>query len=195
MEAGPEKGLGEMDTEKIRKRINRLKADRRAALREVDDAKASLASYQATEADTLEAQKLINDVAERIQAAMHEGISGVVGLCLDAVFDDPYTFRIRFDQKRGKTEAVLELSRDGGVYDDPLNEVGGGVIDIVSFALRCAYLLLRPGLRRVVVLDEPFRYVRGDAYRTRTRDILARLADDFGFQFVLNTDVNAFRAG
>ncbi len=115
---------------------------------------------------------------------------------MSVVFDDPYEFRIRFDRKRGKTEARLEFVRDGKVRDDPLNEVGGGVVDVAALALRLACLMsFKPPKRRLLVLDEPFSYIRGVGNRKRVREMLVKLAEELKVQFVLSTDIPEFRLG
>ena len=140
-----------------------------------------------------QAQQVVQQLAKEIQQQVHERISAVVTECLQTVFDEPYSFRIRFDAKRGKTEASLEFSRAGVVLDDPLNEIGGGVIDVASFALRVACLMLaRPKRRRLLVLDEPLKNVRGLQNRQRVRDMLEKLADDLDMQIVLNVDLDAY---
>jgi hypothetical protein len=112
------------------------------------------------------------------------------------VFDDPYEFNIRFEKKRGKTEAVLEFTRDGEVYSDPLNEVGGGVVDVATLALRLACVMVsRPAMRRTFVLDEPWSNVRGRDNRKRTRQVLSVLAEEFGVQWILNTDIPDYCLG
>ena len=144
-----------------------------------------------------DANKILQAVARTVQQAAHGRLAGVVTRCLNAVFpDDPYGFRIRFDRKRGKTEARMVFVRDGLELDDPLNEVGGGVVDVASLALRLACVVMaRPVRRRLVVLDEPFAHIRGGGNRRRTREMLERLADELGVQFILCTDIEEYRLG
>lgn len=140
-----------------------------------------------------EAQEVLQSIAEGIQQQAHEQIRGIVSRCLEAVFDDPYEFVIRFEKKRGKTEAVLAFVRDGLELDDPLNEVGGGVIDVAAFALRVACVFLaRPVRRRLLVLDEPFRNLRGSGNKRRLRVLLLSLSDELGMQFLINVDRDSY---
>lgn len=186
-------GVGTVNLEEHRSVVDGLLADRRladASVREetdaLDETKARVASFG-------EAQTIVQGIAQTLQQRAHEKVAGVVTQCLNAVFEDAYEFRIRFDRKRGKTEARLTFVRDGLVLDDPLNEVGGGVIDVAALALRLAYLLLsRPPRRKLVVLDEPFRNIRGCGNKRRIRRMLLELADRIGFQFVLNVDADAY---
>lgn len=133
-------------------------------------------------------------VAQTIQEIAHSKIADIVSRSLEAVFDEPYTFRIQFEQKRGRTEAVLLFDR-GGMLVDPLTASGGGVVDVAAFALRLSCLLLsRPPLRRLVVLDEPFRFVSAE-YRGRVRDLLVSLATELDCQFVIVTHMKEMQAG
>lgn len=143
-----------------------------------------------------EAQELAQQVAQTIQQKAHDQIAGVVSRCLSAVFDEPYTFRIHFERKRGRTEARMIFERNGFEVD-PLTESGGGVVDVAALALRLSCIMLnKPPLRRVVILDEPFKC--GDEYETyrpRVRELLETLADELGFQFIIVTHMRELRTG
>jgi ABC-type sulfate/molybdate transport systems ATPase subunit len=72
---------------------------------------------------------------------------------------------------------------------------GGGVVDVAAFALRIACLTLRkPALRKVLILDEPFRFLSAE-YRPRVRSLIESLADEFGVQFIIVTHLDEFRCG
>lgn len=140
-----------------------------------------------------EAQRIIQDVAQSVQQIAHNRIASVVTKCLGAIFEEPYEFRIDFDQKRGRTEATLVFIRGGLELTDPMNEVGGGVIDVAAFALRLACLVLeRPQKRRLLVLDEPFSKIRGEHNRKRMRELVESLATEFGVQFIVCIDGDAY---
>ncbi len=149
----------------------------------------------AGEVEDLElAQGLVQAVAQQIQEQMHNRIASVVGRALEAVFDEPYEFRIKFEQKRGHTEASLAFVRDG-LEIDPMTASGGGVVDVAAFALRLACLLLhRPPLRRVIILDEPFKFVSAE-YRGRLRLLLERLAEEMKVQIIMVTHIPELTTG
>jgi len=109
-----------------------------------------------------------------------------VSSCLSAVFDDPYRFQISFVKKRGKTEAVLSFVR-GELEVDPLDSAGGGVVDVAAFALRVACVLAStPQLRKLIVLDEPFKFLHRDL-RPRIGTMIMKLAVEFNIQFIIVT--------
>jgi len=144
-----------------------------------------------------EAQRIVQQVAQEIQQQAHKRIAGVVSRCLETVFagDDIYGFKIRFDRKRGRTEAALILTKNGNEVEDPLNADSGGVVDVAAFALRTACIVLsKPKLRRFLSLDEPFKFV-SEEFRDNVRMLLEGLAKDFKFQYVMVTHEKAYQIG
>jgi len=143
---------------------------------------------------TQQAQEILQFVAQGIQQQAHEKISVVVSSCLSAVFEDPYEFKILFERKRGRTEATLLFTRRG-MDVDPLSATGGGVVDVAAFALRIACLMLhRPRLSKVVVLDEPFKFVSAE-YREAVRAMLENLSKDLGIQIIMVTHSEEYEIG
>lgn len=168
----------------LRKKTDRLLVEYRHARQCVREEKEHLAATEKAVADTLEAQQVLQGVAETIQNQVHQRIASVVSRCLEAVFPDAYEFRITFRQLRGKTEATLYFVRDGQEID-PVEASGGGVVDLASFSLRLACLTLSlPRKRRLLVLDEPLKHLSKD-YRPAVRTILMTLAKELQVQFVI----------
>lgn len=164
------------------------------ARRSIKEEKLRLESASERLEESLSCQKIVQEVASRVQESAHAQIAQVVTKCLSAVFDDPYAFKVIFEQKRGKTEARLTYVRDGQEFH-PTSEAGGGVVDLTSFALRLSKVVLqRPVLRRFLVLDEPFKHLSRD-YAPRVRRLIERLAEEMGFQFVLVTHSTSLAAG
>lgn len=145
--------------------------------------------------NTQEAQKVLQMVAQAVQQQAHERISGVVTRCLQAVFpDDPYEFKIVFEQKRNRTEARLVFLRAGHEVD-PLTASGGGAVDVAAFALRVSCIMLsQPPVRKVLFMDEPFRFV-SVRYRERVKAMLEALSKDLKMQFVYSTHMEELKTG
>jgi len=183
-----------MDLQSWRKRVDKELARLDSVRNRCSDEKRALAVVDAHLAALEEAQVLAQEVAQRIQSKAHAQIADIVTKCLEAVFDEPYTFHILFERKRGRTEAKLTFKRDG-TECDPLTASGGGVVDVAAFALRVACLMLaRPALHRVLILDEPFRFVSPDL-RYRVRHLLETLTVEMGVQVVMVTHDPQLRAG
>jgi DNA repair exonuclease SbcCD ATPase subunit len=143
----------------------------------------------------MEAQALIQAVAAEVQGKAQRKVSALVSRCLREVFGEhAYLFRLKLEAKRGKTEARPVFVRDGKELD-PVDESGLGQVDVAAFALRLAALLLHnPPVRRMMVLDEPFKWV-SEEYLPRVRDLLEALATELGVQIVMSTHLRELEVG
>ncbi len=180
-------------TEHYRRQINEMLVEYEHARRTLKDEKAALKEAQIDAEEWKEAQAIIQTVAQAFQKKAHSQIAGVVTRCLESVFDEPYEFQVRFDRKRGKTEAALVFVRDGKERD--ARSIGGGVVDVASFALRLAALLLsRPPQRLLQVLDEPMKWVSKN-HTDRLRALITSLSDELGIQFLIVTHDTGLKLG
>jgi len=160
----------------------------------LEEAKAEAVQARKKAGEVEEARRFLQVAAAAVQRQAHGQIASVVSRCLEAVFDDPYEFRIEFEEKRGKTEAKLLFARDGNPID-PMTASGGGVVDVAAFAARMACLLLsRPARRRLLVLDEPWKYLSSE-YRPRMKGLIETLADEMQVQFIIVTHSEEFKIG
>lgn len=142
-----------------------------------------------------EATEIVNAVAKQLQQNAHTRIATIVTHCLQAVFEKNYEFKILFETKRNKTEAKLAFLWDGQTLDDPTNEAGLGVVDVAAFALRLASVLeARPAGRRLLVLDEPFKFV-SEGYLENVRVMLEGLAERLGVQIIMVTHIRELMCG
>jgi DNA repair exonuclease SbcCD ATPase subunit len=168
--------------------IARKVADRAAALEKAGELagvrEAELAGFLEA---ALDAQKLLQVTAEAVQRVAHARITELVSHCLTAVFGEAaYEFKIEFEQKRGKTEARVVFLRDGHEVD-PVTAAGGGTVDVAAFALRLAAVLFsKPPVRRLLVLDEPFRMV-SEEYQPRVREMVEGISERLGVQVIMVT--------
>lgn len=130
------------------------------------------------------AQTLVQETAKTTQEQLKMHIEDIVQLALDTCFPDEYDFFLRYEVKRGKTEANLRFLKNGTEID-PMNAAGGGVVDVASFALRIASWSLGK-TDNVIILDEPFRYLSRDL-QPKAGEILKRLSEDLSLQFLIVT--------
>jgi len=179
-----------------RQRLDELIAKREHVLEQVKEEQHALATAEDSLVYTNEAHQIILSIAQNIQQEAHDRIAGVVSRCLRSVFgEDAYEFRIHFERKRGRTEARLVFVRDTHEIN-PRSGSGGGVIDVAAFALRLASMMLsKPSPRRVLILDEPFKFVHSAVYRERVRIMLETLAKEMDFQLILSTGLEEYQIG
>lgn len=186
-----------MNLADYRTKINQLRTEFALAVRQVEEETRSLEEARTLLQNTQYAQKLCLEIAETLQQSAHQQVAEIVTRCLRAIFgEDSYEFGIEFTQKRGKTEARIFLKKGDLIITDPLNEAGGGVCDVISFALRVACILLsRPQRRKLLVLDECFRGVRGRVYQERVGSLIEGLAQETGIQFLISSDFDWLKVG
>lgn len=180
----------------IRSKLERLRGSYRAAKGQLHKERIEYRQSRQIQRDLLEVQQIIQGIAREIQQNVHARVSEVVTRSLQAVWGNRYAFEILFSEKRGKTEARLIFRRRDGLELDPLEESSGGVVDVAAFALRLACIVMsQPQRRRLVILDEPFKNVRGAQYQERVREMVERIAAELDFQIVLNTDLELLQTG
>lgn len=174
-------------TMNYQQQLNDFAAEHRAATAAVKTEQDTLTAAENALDAHHGARTIIQSVASAIQQEAHSRVAGVVSRCLSTVFGpDAYEFRIEFEEKRGRTEARLVFVRDG-MELSPMTAAGGGAVDVASFALRLAALMLsRPSVRKCLVLDEPFKHLSRE-YRPRMAELLLELAAELGMQFVVVT--------
>jgi len=141
------------------------------------------------------AQTILQCASEQIQRQAHQRIAATVTSCLQFVFGDSYSFHIEFERKRSKTQASLQLRKDGNIIANPADEDSGGVLDVAAFALRLSCLVMhKPSLERLLAMDEPFRFVSAK-YRPRVRELLTRLSKEFEVQIIQVTHQSEYMIG
>jgi len=185
-----------IDFSSYRKQSNQLLLQHGNAVNRVAEEESALVKLRQDEKNVVEAQKILQGVAQGVQKIAHERIAGVVTRCLKAVFGpDAYEFKVDFVSKRGKTEAELRFVRDGHVLS-PRDAAGGGTVDIAALALRlCRLVWTLPAKRRILFLDEPFRSINGAKYRRCVPELLSTLAKEMDLQIIFTTNEREYMCG
>jgi len=185
-----------MNLTETRKQVNQQLGKYNAAKDQVKKESQQLEKAKLHLTHVEQAQDIAQKVSQEIQQKAHNQIAAVVSRCLKTVFfDKDYGFKIRFERKRGRTDANLILIKDGHEISTPLEADSGGVLDIASFALRLSSLMLsKPKLRRFLAMDEPFKNL-SPKYQEPARLLIERLSSDFNFQFLQVTYEKAFMIG
>jgi len=160
--------------EEIEARLTRLKADRESVkiAQELDKETILLMEYAGQAAREL--------VTKRFNA--------VVSFALQSVFGEDYTFDTELTVKRNAVSAEFRVM--DSKYSEPANPLdsrGGGVVDVISLALRVVMLeLFSPRIDGPLVLDEPTRHL-SDEYSGRAAELLNAISTRTGRQIVLVT--------
>jgi len=180
----------------LRQRLNAKLLHHQSVTTSLQREKENLERTQAKKDISAQANTILQAVFAQIQENVHKTISDIVTRCLKAVFgDETYEFRIAFEQKRNKIEAEIQFIKNNEVFD-PLTQSGGGILDVASFGLRLSAVLLSQvnRKRRILILDEPFRFLSVE-YRPKIRDLITQLSEELDFQFIMVTHAQELEIG
>lgn len=127
----------------------------------------------------------ISDVAKKTQGQLKIAISGIVQTALDLCFPNEYNFKFDFVETRGRIESKFCFEDKNGNEVSILDASGGGVVDVVTFALRIACYTLSSSTD-TIILDEPFKFVSVDM-RGKVSALLKDVSEKLGIQFIVVT--------
>jgi len=128
---------------------------------------------------------IIQTVAQKTQAELQFFISDMVDAAISAVFpENSYNFQCEFVQRRGKTEADLFLADSKGNRIKPADAEGGGLVDIVSFALRVCLWSLTKSSRAVFFVDEGLKFLSRDLL-PKAGELIKELSTRLGLQIIM----------
>lgn len=164
-----------MSSHDLRQRLTALAAKKELVDQRLADANVRLVEARKGQLDIDAVQRTVQFVAARVQSGFGNYVGGIVTKALHHVFPDRRrdSFVIRFRENRGKTEAPLLLVTEKGEEAHPFDCAGGGVWDTLAFALRPAMIVLeQPAPTRLLILDEPFKFLHGAAGRRRALRML-----------------------
>ena len=136
-----------------------------------------------------EATLIVQQAIKETQQNLEVHINPIVNASLNEVLDEPYTFSVRFSS-RGKntktSEIRFELDKNGILLEDKLtDQVGGGVIHLIAFALRASILVLNKSVSKVLLFDEPLVALKGKDYPVKAAELIKNLSDKLGIQIII----------
>jgi DNA repair ATPase RecN len=110
--------------------------------------------------------------------------------CLQYIFENNIEFEIEIEELYGKPNAefyVTTNAEDMIIKTKPELSRGGGVVDIISLALRIAFLQIhKPQIEGPLILDEPAKHVSED-YIFNVADFLKKASEMFERQIIMVT--------
>ena len=106
------------------------------------------------------------EFVEKVSTEERQGIKtrveDLITSCLKDVFDDSYSVEFDYGMKRSKTSVEVYAIRDcedGLKVKSQIDGIGGGVADSISLPLKLIVLINDDSLERILILDEPGKYL------------------------------------
>lgn len=157
------------------------------------------------EIDKLEKVSIIfQKTSEFAREQSKKQVETLVTKCLQYVFETNIEFVIEIEEMRNKANAefyVINEVEDTIIKTKPELSRGGGVVDIISLAIRIAFLQIhKPQIQGPLILDEPAKHVSED-YIFNVGEFLRQTSEMFNRQIIMvthnhhlsNISNNAFR--
>lgn len=139
-----------------------------------------------------EIQTLLVNTADEAREVGRQRMEKVVTRALQSVFGPDFTFEIEMDESGGKPIArflVCSIGENGDVIkNEPQDSRGGGINDIVAFALQVAVLVVynEPKIQGPIILDEPGKHV-SEEYAVKFGEFLEFVSRTFNRQIIMVT--------
>lgn len=177
----------------LRNRLENERGKLQQIQADIAQAQASLTALHVQTLDIEQAALIHRTVAQQTQERLSWYIDDLVTAAIEAVFpDDPPQFKLEFVQRRGRTEADLWLADSNGNRIKPSDDDGGGLVNVVAFALRIALWSLTRATRPVIILDEPFVFLHSRDAHARVAELLQKVsqptkANPQGLQIIMVT--------
>jgi hypothetical protein len=135
--------------------------------------------------DLQEMSMITQLLSKQNQTALADVLNSTVTEGLQSVFGPSFEFKLVIDTSAGAVQAHPKLLRDGFVYS-PKSSEGGGVLQMVSLALRVSLLSLLKEAPPIVILDEIFKDI-GKVNLADACKMVRVLSDSMNIQFILTT--------
>ncbi|NLJ33411.1 MAG: hypothetical protein GX349_02315 [Firmicutes bacterium] len=138
-----------------------------------------------------EVRILFQMTSEHAREQARQTIESMVTRALQYVFGADLEFKIRIEESRARPEAEFFVASSYGgeakVENRPQDARGGGVVDVISLALRLVLLQsARPPLGGPLLLDEPAKHVSAE-FAFNVADFLRQAAQVFDRQVIMVT--------
>lgn len=154
-------------------------------MRKKQQSEERIQSLQANLEDTIQARDFVSEVGKFTQEQLSKYIQSIISFTLRWVYGDQYDFEMEYEIKRNEPVCNLWLIKDGK-RRDPKDEMGGGVLDIISFAMKLAMWSLQENRKAPVFWwDEPFKFIHGDDLERNTGEMVKGISEKLGAQIIM----------
>ena len=151
----------------------------------LEDHQAELDQMERGLEDSQKAAEIIHAVAKSTQEELEFHLSDIVTMAMRGVFENGPSLSVSFVSRRGQIEVDMGFEEDGHI-GDPLNDDGGGLVDVAAVALRFScWTLNRKRTRPVIILDEPLKWLKGSDLPYKGARIIKEISEKLGLQIIM----------
>lgn len=146
--------------------VTRKRGEQELIIKQIGKLKTEIASNTAEVEKWIEARRVVSEVMRLTQKSLAEYIESAVTLAIQSVYQDrDYRFVVEYVPRKNRTDVELKIQKGNREPYFPKEEQAGGLLDIISFALRVVVWSIQPKRSRpILVLDEPFRFIQSQIH-------------------------------
>lgn len=134
----------------------------------------------------VEATAYLKTVSEQSQSKVLRAIESLVTMAIQSVYDRPFKYKLELKSTKQSLLAKPFITEDKRIFDDIERDLGGGIIDIISFAQRIVFWSLQgEKTKALFIFDEPFKNL--GALTERASQMLRRISKKLNITFIVVT--------
>ena len=177
--------------DRFRDELNRRIGQRDSILAQKNSKEARVAELRQQVENLRQVARIFSLAGEYARQESKTTMERLVTNALKMVFQSDHVFHIEFEERADRSEAEFMVSSSFGgervVKNDPRDSRGGGIVDVISLALRVALLeTSRPPVEGALILDEPGKHV-SEQYVRQLAEFLSAVSNSFDRQVIMVT--------
>jgi len=176
-----------MRLDQIREIVKKREVEQKLLSKQYDECKNKLESIGIEILDMVEARNIISEAARITQQQFKMLVEELVTTAIQAVFPNKdYKFIMQFVLQNNRPQINLLVQDGENEPYIPKEEQGGGLLDIISFALRVVlWSLEKPRSRNILIMDEPFRWTGN--LTELAANMMKEISKKLGLQIIMVT--------
>ncbi len=146
-----------MNLSDVKDKLREFKANEKLLGKQISEKSAQISDNKIRAERITKANWLLVEAAKATQNSVKEYLEITTTKLIRAAYDDrPFKFLVEYETKRNRSNCFLRVQEGDNEPSVPKEDDGGGMVEIISTALRCEmWGLERPRSRNVIFLDEP----------------------------------------
>lgn len=171
----------------LKDKLVRLSERKKAFQEELELTSSQLSRMESSLEDFGRAQIFFSELAEQTQRQFREQVERLATAAVHSVFDRPYQVKLASERKRGRMETEILIIENGEEFQ-PKGEMGGSMVDLLSFAMRIVlWSLQSPRSRNTFILDEPLKFLGTGERLQHAGQMLSEIARSLQVQLIIVT--------
>lgn len=169
----------------LQDKYNQLVAQKDLLISNKKKIKRKLKTLNQTLQDHKDTRTILNEAIRLTHQKFKDQIEIIITKSIRTIFNRDFTFELQYEEKRNEIESKI-IVKENDEELDPKDEMGGSIVDIISFAFRiCLWHMSSPRSRNTFILDEPFRFC--GKLSSLAGMVLKELSELLKFQVILIT--------